>query len=179
MARERPSFLGIWEGERRIEDMKPLRFFLDQFLFKVGAILLSLILVAVALDVVFRYALRNPIMWMGELATIGLVWMVFLCAALAISQNANLRIELIVKIIPKKLYRLFNFGLSVLLIFLFCLLIIIGIRYTIIISKAITGALRVSQAYFYAAVPVSAFFMLLYEITFLFEDLKLTQKKDD
>lgn len=158
--------------------MKPLSFFLDRFLFTAGAVLLSLISVAVALDVVFRYALRNPIMWMGELATIGLVWMVFLCAALAISQKVNLRIELMVKFIPQKLIRSFNFGLSVLLIFLFCLLIIIGIRYAIIISKAITGALRISQAYFYAAVPVSAFFMLIYEINFFFENLKIMQKKD-
>lgn len=158
--------------------MKSLRFFLDRFLFTVGAVLLSLISVAVALDVVFRYALRNPIMWMGELATIGLVWMVFLCAALAISQKANLRIELIVKFIPKKLIRLFNFGLNALLVSLFFFLIIIGIQYTIIISKAITGALRVSQAYFYAAVPVSAFFMLIYEIIFLFENWKMIQKKD-
>lgn len=158
--------------------MNALRSLLDKFLFSAGVVLLFSISLAVAFDVTFRYLMRNPIMWMGELATIGLVWMVFLCSALAVSQKANLRIELLIKYFPSRVINLFNLVLNVFLILLFLLLVIIGTRYSIVISKAITGALRVSQAFFYSAVPVSAFFMLVYEIITFYENLKIIRKKD-
>jgi TRAP-type C4-dicarboxylate transport system permease small subunit len=96
--------------------------------------------------------------------------MSFLAGSYAISKKANIRIDLLAMFFPGAFKRWLEFCTDVLLVVLFSVLFVIGLRYTLAIAPARTGALVVSQGYFYAAVPVSALFMLFYAIAALWED---------
>jgi TRAP-type C4-dicarboxylate transport system permease small subunit len=100
----------------------------------------------------------------------GLVWMSFLAGSYAISRKANIRIELLMRMLPERARTWLEFATNLLLLGLFGTLFVIGTRYTLAIAPSSTGAMVVSQAYFYAAVPVSAVFMGCYSLLALWEE---------
>jgi TRAP-type C4-dicarboxylate transport system permease small subunit len=150
--------------------MTRTRAFVDHLLYILSGVMLAVIVAAVTLELFYRFALRSSLPWSGELGTMGLVWMSFLAGSYAISKKANIRIDLLAMFFPDAFKRWLEFCINILLVSLFTVLFVIGLRYTLVIAPARTGALVVSQAYFYAAVPVSALFMLFYAIAALWED---------
>jgi len=143
---------------------------MDKALYVLSGLTLTVIVGSVALEVVFRFILRSSLPWSGELGTMGLVWMSFLAGSYAISKKANIRIELLVRVLPDGVKGWLEFGTNLLLLGLFAVLFVIGLRYTLAIAPSRTGAMVVSQAYFYAAVPVSAVFMACYTLLALWEE---------
>jgi len=143
---------------------------LDGMLFVLSGLTLTVIVGAVALEVFFRFLMRSSLPWSGELGTMGLVWMSFLAGSYAISKKANIRIELLVTVLPERGRAWLEFATNFLLLGLFGTLFVIGTRYTLAIAPSSTGAMVVSQAYFYAAVPVSAVFMGCYTLLALWEE---------
>jgi TRAP-type C4-dicarboxylate transport system permease small subunit len=143
---------------------------LDGVLFVFSGLTLTVIVCSVALEVVFRFILRSSLPWSGELATMGLVWMSLLAGSYAISKKANIRIELLATVLPERIRAWLEFGTNLLLLGLFATLFVIGTRYALAIAPSRTGAMVVSQAYFYAAVPVSAVFMGCYTVMALWEE---------
>jgi TRAP-type C4-dicarboxylate transport system permease small subunit len=143
---------------------------LDGMLFVLSGLTLTVIVCAVALEVFFRFIVRSSLPWSGELGTMGLVWMSFLAGSYAISKKMNIRIELLVRVLPEQGRAWLEFATNLLLLGLFVTLFVIGMRYTLVIAPSSTGAMVVSQAYFYAAVPVSAVFMGCYTVMALWEE---------
>jgi TRAP-type transport system small permease protein len=150
--------------------MHRARAVVDHLLYILSGCTLTVILGAVAVELFFRFALQSSLPWSGELGMMGLVWMSFLAGSYAISKKANIRIDLLAMFFPERFKRWLEFCTDALLVALFGLLFAVGLRYTLVIAPARTGALVVSQAYFYAAVPVSALFMLFYTVVALWED---------
>ncbi len=150
--------------------MVTLRRILDGLLFALSGLTLAVIVSAVALEVFFRFIVRSSLPWSGELGTMGLVWMSFLAGSYAISQKANIRIGMLVTSLPERVQAWLEFLTNLLLLGLFAVLFVIGVRYTLAIAPSSTGAMMVSQAYFYAAVPVAAVFMGCYTLLALWEE---------
>ena len=143
---------------------------MDRALYVLSGLTLTVIVCSVALEVVFRFIVRSSLPWSGELGTMGLVWMSFLAGGYAISKKANIRIELLVRVLPDGVRGWLEFATNLLLLGLFAVLFVIGVRYTLAIAPSRTGAMVASQAYFYAAVPVSAVFMGCYTLMALWEE---------
>jgi TRAP-type C4-dicarboxylate transport system permease small subunit len=150
--------------------MVATRRILDGVLYVLSGLALAVVVVAVALEVFFRFIVRSSLPWSGELGTMGLVWMSFLAGSYAISQKANIRIEILVRALPERGRVWLEFVTNLLLLGLFGILFVIGMRYTLAIAPSSTGAMMVSQAYFYAAVPVAAVFMGCYTLLALWEE---------
>ncbi len=151
--------------------MARARWLVDRLLYVLSGLMLTVILVSVALEVGVRVFLQTSLPWSGELATMGLVWMSLLAGSYAIAQKANIRIDTLARLFPDRVKAWLEFSTNVVLLGLFAGLFFVGLRYTITIAPARTGALVVSQAYFYSAVPVSALFMLFYTASSLWESL--------
>jgi TRAP-type C4-dicarboxylate transport system permease small subunit len=132
-------------------------------------IALVIILAAVCLEVFWRFALGGSIPWSGELATVSLVWMVFLAGSYAVSTKANIRIEILVRWLSAQTRRWLEVAIDLVLLVLFVVLLVIGVRHTRVISGSSTYTLGISQGYVYAAVPVAAAFMLFYTVLNLIE----------
>ena len=150
--------------------MVSLRRILDGVLYVLSGLTLAVIVCAVAVEVFFRFIVRSSLPWSGELGTMGLVWMSFLAGSYAISRKANIRIEILVRIMPERGRLWLEFVTNLLLFGLFVVLFVIGLRYTVAIAPSSTGAMVISQAYFYAAVPVAAVFMGCYTLLALWEE---------
>lgn len=150
--------------------MVAVRRAMDGLLYALSGLTLAVIVGAVALEVFFRFIVRSSLPWSGELGTMGLVWMSFLAGGYAISQKANIRIGMLVTVLSKRGRIWLEFATNLLLLGLFAILFVIGVRYTLAIAPSSTGAMMVSQAYFYAAVPVAAVFMGCYTLLALWEE---------
>ena len=149
--------------------MGKARHLVDGLLYVLSGIMLTIILFSVAAELFFRFVLRSSLPWSSELGTMGLVWMSFLAGSYAISKKANIRIDLLVSFFPARFRVWLECATNGLLLVLFAVLFVVGLRYTLVIAPARTGALVVSQAYFYAAVPMSAIFMFFYALAALWE----------
>jgi len=150
--------------------MRTARRLADGILFVGMVIMLTIILASVCLEVFWRFALGGSLPWSGELATVSLVWMVFLAGSYAVSTKANIRIEILALWLPARIRRRLEVAIDLLLLALFAVLLVIGVRHTRVISGSSTYTLGVSQGYVYAAVPVAAAFMLFYTVLNLVED---------
>jgi len=148
-------------GPRDGVTMQAVQDVLNRVLYVLMGIALTVIVACVAVEVFFRFALNSSLPWSGELATMGLVWMSLLGGSYAISKQANIRIEILVSFFPARLRQRLEVLTNLVLLALFASLFVVGLRYTLVIAPARTSALVVSQAFFYAAVPVSAAFMFL------------------
>jgi len=149
--------------------MASARRYIDRLLSVLSSVMLAIILVAVAVEVFVRFFLQSSLPWSGELATMGLVWMSLLAASYAIGQKANIRIDILSRLLSPAVQIWLEMSTNLVLLLLFAALFLVGLRYTLTIAPARTGALVVSQAWFYAAVPVAAVFMLFYTIAALRE----------
>ena len=125
---------------------------------------MAVILITVGMEVSFRYVLKNPLPWTSELATIALVWLVFISGSYGFAQKAHIKIDVFVRLLPEPCHKILPYLINIIFIILFTALIIVGTEYAFIIAKAKTSALRVSQLVYYMAVPVSAAFMLFYTV---------------
>ncbi len=155
--------------------MQAVRDVLDRMLYVLMGIALTVIVACVAAEVFFRFVLGSSLPWSGELATMGLVWMSFLGGSYAISRQANIRIEILVSFFPARFRQRLEVLTNIGLLALFAILFLVGLRYTRVIAPARTSALVISQAWFYAAVPVSAVFMFLYTLIALWQGSPVPQ----
>ncbi len=143
----------------------------DRLLYVAIGIALSIILVAVAAEVTLRFLTHTSLPWSGELATMGLVWMSLLGGSYAISKKSNIRIELLVTFLSARARAVLEILTDLVLCGLFAVLFVVGLRYTLIAAPARTAALVVSQAYFFASVPVASVFMIFYTLVALWEEI--------
>lgn len=66
--------------------------------------LLAVMFLDILMQVLFRYVLRNPLVWTEELARFLLAWMVYLGASSAVFNWENLRVTYFIEKLPKKAF---------------------------------------------------------------------------
>ena len=76
--------------------------FLEQALRTVVAALVVTICVMVAAQVVFRYAVKEPIVWSEEFTTLCYQWLSYLGAALAVRYRAHYGVDFVVRFLGKR-----------------------------------------------------------------------------
>ena len=146
-----------------------LRKLLDKATFYLSAFLLLGILICVAGEILLLY-ISGPlgirrVIWLSEAATIMLVWMVFIGSANAFSRRMQLSIDFFYALLPGICKKTIDFFAKVLAICLSAVMVFYGMRYAILMLAPRTGALIVSQAYFFMAIPVSFAIMFFYALT--------------
>lgn len=79
---------------------------LDKGVRFIGNVLLTLMVIDILVQVLFRYVLRDPLVWTEELARFLLAWMVFLGASSAVYNWDNLRVTYFIERFPPKAFSL-------------------------------------------------------------------------
>ena len=69
----------------------------------VAALVLAIVAVLVAAQVVFRYAVQEPIVWSEELTTLCYQWLSYLGAALAVRYRAHYGVDFVVGLLGPRL----------------------------------------------------------------------------
>ncbi len=125
------------------------------------AILLAVMLGSVGVSVFCRFILKQPLSWTEEVILICMVWMCFLGASVATKYKEHIFIDFFVALAPRRVVR----GMEI-----FCYLLVIGVLAILLwqgimlverTQEVTTIALGIPTMYMYAAIPVSAFLMLI------------------
>ena len=98
----------------------------------IGAFAVALMVLAILIQVFFRYVLNNALPWPDEAARFCMLWMMGLMAPSAFRQGGFVAIDMLIMMMPKTLAALFN--LFLLLISLAVLIVAVKIGW-----KEITG----------------------------------------
>lgn len=120
-------------------------------------VILTVLVIAVVLQVFFRYVVNNPIAWTEELSRYSLVWLTFLGAAYAVSLKQNISIEILRNVLSP-LGKKVMYTIATLVSLLFCIFLI---QYGYILASSsmnqLSPVLQVPMGVIYYIIPVSAF----------------------
>ncbi|MBW7996217.1 MAG: TRAP transporter small permease [Candidatus Glassbacteria bacterium] len=123
-----------------------------------------------------RFVLRDPSSWTEELAIFLLIWIGLLGSAVALHRGAHLGIDIVVARMSERWARLTA-------IFVFCCVIFFamsvfffgGIKMVavVLMTNQISPALGIRMGYVYLALPISGFFITMYAVEFIIDEIKL------
>ena len=162
---------------------------------------LTLCVILVNLNVIFRYFLNNPIKWTDEVVTSLFIWTVFMGSAYAHRKHAHLGVDIVVNLIHGRTRQTIEFVMDVLQILILVLLTYISAQYVCnliwkrgIVFQAVDGVLqyvgkikltytdtlRIPKWYTGIAVPLGFGLSLIYAVYFFLRDrLHLIRKKPE
>lgn len=121
------------------------------------------IVAIVAFQVLNRFWLQLPIIWLSDLAIICFIWLGFLTAALAVRQNGHFRMSLLLDVLGEGSSRKYAELFAVLMAFvIFALLLYTGYEMAWRGRREISPGLQITMTWAYLAVPVSAAIALLF-----------------
>ena len=131
--------------------------------FALSAVCVGLFVVmlgAVGLQVVMRYAFNAPLVWSEELARFAMIWLVFLAAALAARKRQHIAVTGLFSL-QAPAERLLSAGLTV--VFLVVVAVVGWQGYLITLRTTIqrSTALQIPMSAIYAAIPTAAALMIV------------------
>ncbi len=152
---------------------------------------LTICVVLVNLNVVFRYFLNNPIKWTDEVVSSLFIWTVFMGSAYAHRKHAHLGVDIVVNLIHGKSRNVIEFVMDILQILILILLTYISAQYVCAliwkrgivfqhidgvlkyvgqIKLTYTDTLRIPKWYTGIAVPLGFGLSLIYAVYFFLRD---------
>ena len=128
-------------------------------------------IIAVCLQVFFRYVLLRPLSWSEELARYCFVWLSFIGASMALGQRLHFGIDYLINKFPLR----FRAGLSIAtntLVLIFCLVMVVHGYKTLETARyMISAGLYLRMDLVFAAIPVSGAIMIFYILRHLIQDI--------
>ena len=122
----------------------------------------ALVIALVFYNVLSRYILHTDVAWSSELATLLLIWITFIGGAMAVRRNAHLGVtEFIMGLGPGARSRVDAVVLALTALSL-GLLVYFGITLTLMSWDNIAIAIRISNGWWYLAMPVGCGLMLVF-----------------
>lgn len=152
---------------------------------------LTICVILVNANVIFRYFLNNPIKWTDEVVTSLFIWTVFMGSAYAHRKHAHLGVDIVINLIHGKARNIIEFVMDILQIMILVLLTYISAQYVCaliwkrgIVFQWVEGALkyvgqikytytdtlRIPKWYTGIAVPLGFGLSLIYAIYFFLRD---------
>lgn len=135
------------------------------------------------MNIVLRYIVRGvpslrPFPWVNELMQMGAVWIAFLAAGLGVKENAHVSLEsLVASILPPKVNKALRKIALVVVLVALLILIVFGIKVTLSQANSYLQNLRISNAWFYAAIPVGCFYLFYdYLLIFIYGEHPFSKK---
>lgn len=140
--------------------------------------LFAVMLFSASWQIVMRFVFKSPLAWTDEIAKFAFVWSTMLGCAYLVRTGGHSCVEVMsgyLKGVPKHLHAL--------VVDLFCLLIYVviltgGVSMMRAGATSVSPACGLSMALVYAIVPLSGFFMCLFQIELLIRNLKKIQRKE-
>jgi len=122
----------------------------------------ALVIALVFYNVLSRYLLYTDVSWSSELCTLLLIWITFIGGAMAVRRNAHLGVtEFIMGLKPASRSRADALVLALTALAL-GLLVYFGITLTLMSWDNVAVAIRISNGWWYLAMPVGCALMLVF-----------------
>ena len=126
------------------------------------AALIAGMVVLIAAQVGFRYALNEPLAWTEEVARHLMIWAGLLGAAVAYRHKGHLGMDILVMHLSKPWRRGVEMIVQALSIGFFGILVIHGIPLVERTMRQFSSAIRIPMGYIYASIPVGSALILLF-----------------
>lgn len=92
-----------------------LRFFMSLEL-AIGALLVVMIVILISMEIIMRYFVGNPIVWVQEFVLYLFIVITALGASVAIKTNSHIEIDTIVRLLPQKALNIVNVVVSLIIL---------------------------------------------------------------
>lgn len=150
---------------------------IDKF-FKYTIELCMFLIVIISLSQVLgRYLLNTTIPWALDLAVVAGIWMVWLGSALEIKKHGHIKMQNFVERLKPKAKLLILVILDLLISIFLIIFLISSVNLVLNLAGIRFASMNVSVAYMYLSAPFSAFFMLLFTIKDIGNDIKNYRKE--
>jgi len=136
--------------------------FLDLILMKVLTAVIILIAVIVIISVSLRYLFGISYVWFQELIVLMFIFTTFFGSVAAFKRDEHLSIDILYSKFPNKIKVIFNIVFDILIFYLNWQIINVSIRWIKRVGNVVNPGMRIPMSYFYAILPVSSFFLLIY-----------------
>lgn len=136
-----------------------------------GAALLCLIFLSIALQVVARLLFASPPFWTEELARYLFVWLVCIGSAEVVRARAHITMDILAMIFGGRLWTLLQVGLNAMILAVLAVLVWYGTLGAIRAMRVDSIALGVPEAFMFGALPVGAALMALRMIAVISSDI--------
>lgn len=138
----------------------------------VCAALIAILVVLLFIQVFGRYAMQDPPEWTEELGRTAFAYATFVGGALAIARNAHLRIDTVVLLMPAAVQPWVRLVTTLAAIVFLCFVLYYSYIMLPRLAFQPLSAVPLSKAWFFAAVPIGCFLMLLYELQRLWVEIR-------
>jgi len=152
--------------------MSRLVSWVDKLLMYFLILVLVAMVIVVFMQVLFRYVLQLPLDWTEGLSRLLFIWMVFIGLAAAFGKNNLISIELFSQKVPERYKLAYNFFCDAMNAIYIFVVGYAGIMLLPIVINNMHPSLRMSWAVVFSAIPVGIFFMLIYFVNFLVQDIR-------
>lgn len=136
--------------------MKVLKWLDENFEAWCLTIFTSVMMVALFLQVLFRFVIKSDVAWVEEISLACMVWLTYFGCSLAIKRRAHLKVEIITTFLKPKARKIFDF-ISLIFFFAFaCFVLYYSMMLTIdVFSRGQTTAvLEIPKWIIYMGVPL-------------------------
>lgn len=129
----------------------------------VASITLLVLILLTSYGVLMRYAIGQPLTWLEEVQLACMVWIVFAAGGAAFRTGSHVAIEMIVEMFPKKVQKLFDILISVVVVVVIAYLFYqsLGFIQMFLKSGRSTSMLKIPYSLIYGIAPVSYVLMIV------------------
>lgn len=132
---------------------------------------MAAMLIAICLQVFFRFVLNHSLNWPEELARFSMIWSSMLAAVYVQLDRGHLSLDYFVGKLPRKAVLAMRILMNGLLIFFMAMVVASGIQEAYTLWELKTGALRISRSIPYLAMPVSCALFIVATMILIFRDI--------
>lgn len=122
---------------------------------------LVVLVIAVFLQVLFRFILNQPLAWTEELARYCLIWITFLGAAFAMSTKAHIGMEVFVNLFAIPIRKVLYVIATIATLAFFLLMVIEGYDLATRSMSQLSPVLRIPMGAIYSIIPLSGCILIV------------------
>ena len=130
----------------------------------VAIILATVLIIALAGGVLFRYVFESPLFWSDELAIFCLIWITFIGGSMGLKQKASPSITIVTDLVSVKVRKILTILSNIILLVFVGYVLYLAINWITMpnILVQTSTAMNMPKIYFYLSIPVSFVFMVIH-----------------
>ena len=124
-------------------------------------VLFGILISAVFLQVVARYAFNNPPTWTEELARYCQVWIIILASSICIRKGSHLAVDYLSHKFPPLLNRFIQIFIGLLMAVYVAVVTVFGWRLMVVGHYQVSPAMQINMSYIYIIFPLGGLVMFI------------------
>ena len=136
--------------------------FIEKALDAVLVVMMIIMGSSIVIQVFSRYVLNRPTSWSEEIARYFFVWITMVGSAVVLRRRGHIDVSVLVDRLPNRLRLAVALLSDLAVLFFLGILCWAGIGITQVAHRQLSAATEVPMSFFYSALPVGAFFMILF-----------------